>query len=443
MSSLARPDTDAAADLVLTRVGLAFSRAYGHFALLLDRDFRIEWGSETVEKIFGWQDAVGRNAVDLVHSDDLGIVLEAMAYHDTHAEDYVFYDPMWKPDVSAIRVQCQDGSFVLCEVAVFNHMGDPEIGALLITGRIADDRSDLPLAIDLLGCGAGPDEVLPVVARLVDRTVDGVRSQVVWWDGSEEVVMSAPDAPAPPAPPSALVAAACATGELQTYVDLPAAGIDPVAGNGERFGSVWIAPVVAPGRDEVVGCVVVWCRLPLDLVTGPQQPIHQAVRLASLAIVDHHAKTALRWEANHDSLTSLTNRAGFHACVAETDARSSLLYVDLDDFKAINDNFGHHAGDQVLAAVGARLAHVVRPGDFVGRLGGDEFAVAAPGLPADQAAGLVKRVRDAVESPISVDGAVVAVKVSIGVAGAVDEDSLETILERGDDDMFVRKRTRR
>ncbi len=66
---------------MLERVGLAFSRAYGHFSVMMDPSFNIVWASDTLEPIFGWSDAVGRNVIDLVHPDDVELALAGVEYH--------------------------------------------------------------------------------------------------------------------------------------------------------------------------------------------------------------------------------------------------------------------------------------------------------------------------------------------------------------------------
>ena len=91
-------------------------------------------------------------------------------------------------------------------------------------------------------------------------------------------------------------------------------------------------------------------------------------------------KERLRHQAFHDILTGLPNRALFAERVEAADgsrrrATAAVLFLDLDDFKAINDTLGHAVGDEVLAEVGRRVQRAIRPGDTAARLGGDEFAV--------------------------------------------------------------------
>ena len=101
------------------------------------------------------------------------------------------------------------------------------------------------------------------------------------------------------------------------------------------------------------------------------------------------AEQELSHRANHDALTGLPNRDQFRAALDEAIVRArkhgravGAMYVDLDDFKVVNDGFGHDVGDEVLVAVADRLRGATRASDLVGRDGGDEFLVLLPDLPA-------------------------------------------------------------
>ena len=147
-------------------------------------------------------------------------------------------------------------------------------------------------------------------------------------------------------------------------------------------------------------------------------------------------------DARHDPLTGLPNRMQLHArlatSVAARDAVSVLL-LDLDRFKPVNDTHGHEAGDQVLRVVAERLRTAVRPGDLVARLGGDEFAVlVSEGCDTGQ---LAERLQALVASPISLGHVVVSVGVSVGRAThPADGSSPEALLRAADDDMYRVKR---
>jgi diguanylate cyclase len=126
----------------------------------------------------------------------------------------------------------------------------------------------------------------------------------------------------------------------------------------------------------------------------------------------------LSHRATHDALTGLTNRRGFQdslEAALATGGRFSVLFLDLDDFKTVNDTLGHPAGDALLEAVAGRIRHEVRAGDVVARLGGDEFAVLAARLDADAAGEIAERIIRAVEEPFHVAGTTVTVGASVGV----------------------------
>jgi diguanylate cyclase (GGDEF)-like protein/PAS domain S-box-containing protein len=134
----------------------------------------------------------------------------------------------------------------------------------------------------------------------------------------------------------------------------------------------------------------------------------------------------LRHRAFHDGLTDLANRELLidrveHALNRQgPDDAASLLMLDLDDFKLINDKFGHVGGDQILIQVGQRLRSCLRAGDTAARLGGDEFAVfvESEGGTGPEAGLLAGRILEAFRDPFSIDGAEVSSRVSIGVATA-------------------------
>jgi diguanylate cyclase (GGDEF)-like protein len=161
------------------------------------------------------------------------------------------------------------------------------------------------------------------------------------------------------------------------------------------------------------------------------------------------AQVELAHRAQHDPLTGLPNRALFgerldDAMVRHRDEGQpfALLLVDLDDFKSINDSYGHAAGDRLLYAVGERLRSCVRGGDTVARLGGDEFAVVLDGAP-DRPGGVGERILDALRQPFEIDGEMLALGASVGVVEpAAGEAGItaDLLLQRADGAMYVGKR---
>jgi diguanylate cyclase (GGDEF)-like protein len=148
--------------------------------------------------------------------------------------------------------------------------------------------------------------------------------------------------------------------------------------------------------------------------------------------------------AELDSLTGLSNQRVFHEALAREVARSrrygrrlSLVVLDLDDFKRINDRIGHLAGDAVLAEVASRLRSVVRSTDIACRIGGDEFAVILPESTHADADNLAARIERAVGSePIAKLG---KLKISAGVAELSPEDTAADLFERADEELYRAK----
>lgn len=141
----------------------------------------------------------------------------------------------------------------------------------------------------------------------------------------------------------------------------------------------------------------------------------------------------LEQQAIEDPLTSLLNRRGFvtrvQGAVHQEDCYAAVLFLDIDDFKGVNDSLGHAAGDDVMRTMGRRLRAVVRLPDAVARLGGDEFAILLDNCESPAVAmAFAERIRQSLSAPIEIQGLSLSVTVSIGVAiaaaGTASGDSL-------------------
>lgn len=149
----------------------------------------------------------------------------------------------------------------------------------------------------------------------------------------------------------------------------------------------------------------------------------QTTIVANMAEINESRRT-LRHLAQHDALTGLPNRTLCDDRVqqalsqAKRDmGRLALIFVDLDDFKSINDTYGHHAGDLLLCSAARRMEGCVRNADTVGRLGGDEFIVLLASIDREQDATLVAgKIREALSQPFDLDGSRLSITCSIGVA---------------------------
>lgn len=180
--------------------------------------------------------------------------------------------------------------------------------------------------------------------------------------------------------------------------------------------------------------------------TTSVQRIHQVLQLA---MERHRQESALRRAASFDVLTGVLNRAELFRQLAKAIShasrsvyRGAVMVIDIDDFKQINDTFGHKAGDVVLQDVAARLSAVARAGDSLGRLGGDEFVLVLEGLRTrDDAAAAARKASETTTYELEFDGHRVPVSTSIGVAVFPDQgDEPEVLLELADRAMYAAKR---
>lgn len=144
--------------------------------------------------------------------------------------------------------------------------------------------------------------------------------------------------------------------------------------------------------------------------------------------------------ARYDELTELPNRVNFRdeigrllAIQQGADQLSALLFVDLDQFKQVNDTLGHPCGDQLLCAVASRLREMLRPEDFVARFGGDEFVVFQQNINShEDAAGLARRIVDRLSERYKIDNHLVEIGASVGIAMTSSGVSADTLLKNAD-----------
>lgn len=189
--------------------------------------------------------------------------------------------------------------------------------------------------------------------------------------------------------------------------------------------------------------------LPVMLSGAPLPPPHQGLVLVFQDnSVSKRLQEQLQRQAITDSLTGLRNRHGFLQALQSALARArrngkvlSVLYMDLDGFKRINDAFGHQAGDAVLRAVSDRLRHVLRPYDTLARLGGDEFTVVLDSLDAAEDSALIAdKILEVLQPPHEVNGLKLTVGASIGIATWPDcGDSVEQLVQAADTAMYRAK----
>jgi diguanylate cyclase (GGDEF)-like protein len=174
-----------------------------------------------------------------------------------------------------------------------------------------------------------------------------------------------------------------------------------------------------------------------------------ATDIAGIAIERHRNEARIHHMAHHDPLTGLPNRALFWAQFSRTlheaqreRRKVTVAYIDLDNFKTINDTLGHAAGDEVLRSLAVRMGNCIRASDLLVRLGGDEFAIVFSN-PGHDELGVIRRLqqlRAAVAEPLEIEGQNLVATCSMGVAFFPQDGATpEALLARADKAMYEAK----
>jgi diguanylate cyclase (GGDEF)-like protein/PAS domain S-box-containing protein len=214
------------------------------------------------------------------------------------------------------------------------------------------------------------------------------------------------------------------------------------------YRSCWSTPIFSH-TGAVLGTFAMYS----TAVREPAEPetslIEVATRIAGIAIERKRAEDRIHFMANHDALTRLPNRSLLKDRLAEAaqeadrrDRWATVAFIDLDNFKDVNDSFGHGAGDELLKVVADRMLRCLKPTDTVVRLGGDEFVILLVDQPksVDIIAATLEKIRTAIAAPIDVEGRNLQVMVSIGVANyPADGKDAETLIANADAAMYGAK----
>jgi diguanylate cyclase (GGDEF)-like protein/PAS domain S-box-containing protein len=214
------------------------------------------------------------------------------------------------------------------------------------------------------------------------------------------------------------------------------------------FRSCWSTPIMT-AQNNALGTFALYSKEVRKPTPRETEMVAMATHIAGIAIERKHGDDRIHFMAHHDDLTGLPNRAFFKERMAKTlhqagrsGRKVTVAYLDIDNFKDINDGHGHGCGDEVLKEIAARMANSVRASDMVVRLGGDEFLVVLVHQSGNDD-GIVRRLRElqkAVLKPIHYKGRRIAVTCSIGVASFPgDGGTAEELLANADGAMYQAK----
>lgn len=353
------------------------------------------------------------NAMGIVHPEDLPRIVEQFG---------TWLDRAAPVPSADIRIRRRDGKWRWFEV----HIDVLEEGEGAVYVLNARDVTERRRAEQLLG---GQSRVLELIARsaplvdtvaaasaVVDAQADDGRSAMVVDVGPRPLVV-APELPAEWGADVTigLIGDAAAADGLDAWLGTLAVE--------HGLGSGWSIPIrERDGRD--LGRILVYRDDKRPPSAEERRALDAIASLVAIAVDRQATEAQLAHQADHDMLTGLLDRNGFvkalEAVTEEHGSPSALLFVDLDEFKELNDEYGHRIGDRVLVEVARRLRVSLRRSDVLARFGGDEFVAVLNRSTEDEAARFADRFLDALAAPIVVDGQSLRVNASIGIAAPSD-----------------------
>ena len=370
---------------------------------LVETDVTIRYISPSVERVLGYREdaLVGAQILDYVHPDDRARVSASFAKN-------LASRGISPPE--EFRVRHADGSWRVLEAVVNNLSDDPNVAGVVVNARDVTERTETeealkkseesfreafenaPVGVALVGLD---NRYLRVNRALCEML--GYSKEELLTKGSFEVTYH-----------EDLAASAARTRQALE--------------NGAGIYNLEKRYVRADGG-------VVWTLSSVSLIENARGEPSHFVSLAQDITERKTLEKKLEHQAFHDALTGLPNRALFMDRLKQAEARMnrreapvSVIFLDLDNFKLINDSLGHEIGDQLLVAVAERIKECVRPEDTVARLGGDEFTVLLEGIASPEDAKLAaRRILSALRAPFTLGGRDVITGASIGIAPALQE----------------------
>lgn len=320
--------------------------------------------------------------------------------------------------------------------------------------------------LEMIATGAPLERVLEDIARLVESLSQGIFCSVMLVDDTKSHLrcVAAPSLPAAFAKhldcvPVGEKAGSCGTAvyrrEAVVVADI---AHDPLWDECRHlplaYGlrSCWSMPILSH-QENALGTFALYSGAPREPTRSELDLVRTVGRLADIAMQRKLAEERISFMAHHDSLTGLPNRTLLQerlpAALLEAERlghRVSVVFIDLDNFKVVNDSLGHNAGDELLKAAAARMQKVVGPADMVVRLGGDEFVVVFTQQCADTAAILekVRVIQNALAQSIEINGYDYRIACSIGIANYPnDGTNADTLIANADAAMYQAKESGR
>jgi diguanylate cyclase (GGDEF)-like protein/PAS domain S-box-containing protein len=425
-----------------------------------DADGVIRKNLGNFDELLGWPTAhwEGRVIADFAHPDEAD---------EAKAEFARLVEMPGVPVIRRFRTRHRDGHWAWLELTAINMLEDPAVRAIVVISRNVTLQRQIEAlhrtqaeVLELIACGAQLDLVLARLSQMVEEHTVGARVAVVLRDKDilrlgagprldpriVDVLDGSSASNWSGAVRGALLDARTVSGTL-AEADLSGPSREVFLEVGIR--SFTAIPIVQePDPDLVAGVLLVLLERPQPLERHEELVAANAARLAAIAVQRHRTELQLSHLAHHDKLTGLPNRVLLQTRLEEgiRQARTNhssiaVMFLDLDNFKIVNDSLGHAHGDRMLVGFAERLRKLLRPGDVLGRFGGDEFVVLLENVSsASDAEPVAERLLDDLRRPFRIGESTVFLTVSVGIAVSHGgRDSAEVLLRNADAAMYQAK----
>jgi diguanylate cyclase (GGDEF)-like protein len=436
----------------VARVLRALSTGTTHLISLIEADGTIAYAGPSVSFLLGYDpdDVVGTNVIELLHPEDQGMAISMLGSLpvDADAPGQHWEDADAPGDY---RLRHVDGSYVPFEVLRNNFLGDPEVDALLVIGRPVAARRALDDALGALAHGSDSAPALHRLSQYVDMRVPGVVTAFVTHGTESTWVGDTPpeDLQAEPGPWRDAMQTATTRFVDTDSTDMPFALQQAAAARG--FVACWCfslpvndVQIYSPAQrervDTALGCLVVWSSKYDRPLPGHLGALERVAALGEVALRRRQTARDLQHLVDHDQLTGALSRRALDRLWEKRGTPATFIIVDVDDFKSINDRYGHQAGDQVLKITAQRIQALLRSHDALCRMGGDEFVLRIDGEDLRAATSVAERIITALGDPIVDDGVSFEVGASLGIAPYERGRTQTELLRRADAAMYAAKR---
>jgi diguanylate cyclase (GGDEF)-like protein/PAS domain S-box-containing protein len=389
--------------------------------VVVNADGTIRFASPAAERMLGYElgATFGRNVFDMVHPDDQVSALEGFESTKTSANS--------RPLPTLIRLRRADDKWLQTEIIGTNYLDDDEVHGLLINVR---DVARSMRTEEALRESEEHHRLIIELAREGVWTIDAEGHTTFANRAMAEMLET--------------TVTEMLDGSMFDYMDDEARADAENQLDGRESGGTEehdFRLTTKSGR-------TVWTRMNTSPILDHAGWYRGAIALVTDVTERRALEQRLAADARCDALTGIGNRTALFEALNTKLAGGRLvaaLYIDLDGFKNVNDDYGHAVGDEVLRTVAARLCGAVRVGDIVSRVGGDEFVVVSDSLD-DEAEALLlgSRIRDALAHPITFAATRIEIGASVGIAFVSEANpDPDTLLSDADRALYQAKRTGR